>query len=132
MGAKTTNSKTAADESHWREVFTELQQDGVELGVISLMRANRADLNEASGDLPGVGLGERGRPVAERCFCETSFPQEGTPVNYSICLAALLTSQVQRLLVEAHETLLPYLRQIAELVASFFAGGNHSRGSAEV
>jgi hypothetical protein len=53
-------------------------------------------------------------------------------VNYSICLAALLTSQVQRLLVEAHETLLPYLRQIAELVASFFAGGNHSRGSAEV
>lgn len=53
-------------------------------------------------------------------------------MNYSICLAALLTSQVQQLMVEAQETLLRCLRQIVELVVSFFAGGNHSCGGAEV
>jgi hypothetical protein len=58
--------------------------------------------------------------------------QERTPMNYSICLAALLTSQVQRLLVEVQERLLPGLRPIVELVVSFFAGGDHSRGGAEV
>jgi hypothetical protein len=44
-------------------------------------------------------------------------------VNYSICLAALVTSQAQRLMVEAQETLLPCLRQIVELVVLFFVVG---------
>jgi hypothetical protein len=43
-------------------------------------------------------------------------------MNYSICLVALLATQTQRLIAELNETLLPALRQIVELVVSFFAG----------
>jgi hypothetical protein len=96
------------------------------------MRASRSDLSEASGNPPGVGVGEKGRPVAERLFLRDKFPQERTPMNYSICLAALLTSQVRRLLAEAQETLLPDLQQIVERVVSFFAGRDHARGGAAI
>lgn len=43
-------------------------------------------------------------------------------MSYSICLAALLATQTQRLISEVHKNLLPRLRQIVELVVSFFAG----------
>lgn len=41
-------------------------------------------------------------------------------MNYSICLMALVTSQLQQLRAEMDESLQPHLQRIAELVTSFF------------
>jgi hypothetical protein len=44
-------------------------------------------------------------------------------MNYSMVLLATVTSQVQQLHQEVHDSLEPQLQQIAELVTSFFGSG---------
>jgi hypothetical protein len=48
-------------------------------------------------------------------------------MNYSTCLMALVTSQVQQLQQEAQESLQPHLQRIAERLTAFFGGGAVAR-----